>query len=215
MVGLLAQLRAPERNVAAFQQVVAGVLAILGSNLIVGNPDNYGGNVGIIDPAFLVFLVPVLVLAALHPARAHLFRRGTGMSHLLAGITLVAAIPLVIYGVEQALLQRNSWPPTADPHHVKWWMMGMLAFVIALVGLVASLRPEGWRVPGWSAGLAAVIFGVVSVLHPDHASSVGWMWGSISVLGGAAFIGAVVWEAGRVHVAPTFPQHLRNAQEEL
>ena len=91
----------------------------------------------------------------------------------------------------------------------------MPAIAIGLGGPVAFPQPQGLAGPGLSAGSAAVIFGVVSVLHPDHASSVGVMWGSISVLGGAAFIGAVVWEAGRVRVAPTFPQPLRDAQEEL
>ncbi|HZG68912.1 MAG TPA: hypothetical protein VEZ12_19400 [Herpetosiphonaceae bacterium] len=95
VVGLLAQLRAPERNVAAFQQVVADVLAILGANLIVGNPDNYGGNVGIIDPAFLVFLVPVLSLVALHPARASLFH-GSGVSPALAGIVTLTRASAVM-----------------------------------------------------------------------------------------------------------------------
>jgi len=213
VVGLLAQLRAPEHNVAAFQQVVAGILAILSANLIVGDPDNYGGNVGIIDPAILIFLVPVIVLVVLHPARARLFHRGLGMSHALVGIALVAAIPLAIYGVEQALAQRNSWPPTADPHHPKWWMMATLAFGISFVGLLASLRTAGWHIAGWSAGMAAVLFGLISMLYPEQASSVGRMWGSISVLGGAAFIGAVVWEAGRLRAVPTLPHWLRNAEE--
>ena len=215
VVGLLAQLHTPERSVAAFQQVVATVLAILIANLIVGDPDNYGGNVGIIDPVFLVFLVPVMVLAALHPARASLFHGGIGMSYVLIGVALAAAVPLAIYGVDQALLQRNSWPPTSDPHHTKWAWMASLAFTIPLVGLVSSARTAGWRVPAWSAGIAAVIFGLVSVLYPNHASSLGRMWGSISVLGGAGFIGAAVWEEGRNPGLPARLPWVRNAQDEL
>ena len=213
VVGLLAQLRVPERNVAAFHQVVAGVLAIQITNLIMGNPDNHGGNVGIMDPAFLVFLVPVVVLAALHPVRGRLFSVGASMSRALAGIALVDAVPLAMYGVDQAIVQRNSWPPLADPHHQKWFMMAFLAFAISLVGLVASLRNGGWPVPAWSAGVAAVVFGLVAVLYPGLASSVGRIWGSASILGGAAFIGAAVWEAGRDRAALAFPQPLRNAQE--
>ncbi len=213
VVGLLAQLRAPERNIASFQQAVVGVLAIQIVNLIVGDPDNYGGNVGIIDPVFLIFLVPVGILAALHPARASLFRSGLGMSRTLAGMALAAAVPLAIYGVEQALVQRNSWPPTSDPHHTKWAWMASFAFAIPLVGLVAAARTEGWRVPAYSAGIAAIVFGLVSVLYPGHASSVGRMWGSLSILGGTAFMIASVWEARWGRALPTVPQPLRNAPE--
>jgi hypothetical protein len=197
VAGLLAQLRVPERNIAAFQQVAAGALAILIVSLIVGDPDNYGGNVGIIDPLFLIFLVPVVVLGALHPARGSLFRGGVRMSWVLAGIALAAAIPLAIYGVDQALAQRNSWPPTADPHHTKWFMMAQLAFAIPLVGLVASFKAEGWRVPAWSAGGAAIVFGLASVLYPDLASSAGRLWGSLSIIGGTAFIVVSLRESRR------------------
>lgn len=197
VVGLLAQLRAPERNGAAFLQVVMGVVAIQFTNFIMGDPDNHGGNVGIMDPAFLVFLVPVVVLAALHPARGRVLHVGAGISRPLAGIALATAAPLAMYGVDQALVQRNSWPPLADPHHQKWFMMAFLSFAILLVGLVASARPAGWRVPAWSAGTTAVVLGLVSALYPDLASSLGSVWGSVSVLGGAAFIGAAEWEAAR------------------
>lgn len=212
-VGLLAQLRAPERNIAAFWQVVVAVLAIQITNFIIGDPDNYGGNAGIMDPAFLIFVVPLLILAVLHPARGRLLRAGTGMSPALTGISLVAAVPLAVYGVNQALVQRNSWPPLADPHHQKWFMMAFLAFALPLLGLVASFRLDGWRVPAWSAGITAGTFGLVSVLYPTLPSSVGQMWGSISVLGGVAVIGATMWKGGRDLVTSVVPHGRRNTQE--
>ena len=197
VAGLLAQLRAPERNIAAFQQAVMCVLAIQITNLIMGNPDNHGGNTGFLDPAFLIFLVPVVILVALHPSRSAVFRGGGGMSRTLPAITLAAAVPLAWYGIQHGLVQRHSWPPLADPHHQKWFMMAFLAFSMLLVGLVASIRAEGWWLPAWSTGIAAVALGMVSMLYPDLASSLGLIGGGVSVIGGAAFVAAAVWEVRR------------------
>jgi hypothetical protein len=61
---------------------------------------------------FLTFLIPVLVLAVLHPARRELLRVRRVPPLLL--VAVVAAVPLVVYGVDQALIQRNSWPPTSS-----------------------------------------------------------------------------------------------------
>jgi hypothetical protein len=140
--GLLPQLVAPVRNVAGFQQTLMVAVAVMAAAAIEGNPNNQGGQAGPFDVVFLTFLIPVLVLAVLHPARRELLR--VRRVHPLL-LLLVAAVPLVVYGVDQALIQRNRWPLTSDPHHNShWFLMAEAAFAIPLLGAVAGLGGRGW-----------------------------------------------------------------------
>jgi uncharacterized membrane protein YhaH (DUF805 family) len=111
---LVALVISPDSPGSAFQ-IVAAMAAMLVVLAIVGDPDNYGGQAGPFDLAYLLFIVPRLAAATV----ARRWRRGPigagGLRWL--GLAVAAAPVAAWYGVEQALLQRNSWPPTADPHH--------------------------------------------------------------------------------------------------
>jgi hypothetical protein len=114
-------------------------VAVMVAAAIEGNPNNQGGQAGPFDVVFLTFRIPVLVLAVLHPARRELLRVRR-VHPLLLLVAVVAAVPLVAYGVDQALIQRNSWPPTSDPHHNShWFLMAEAAFAIPLLAAVAGL----------------------------------------------------------------------------
>jgi uncharacterized membrane protein len=141
--GAIVILVAPARNVAGFQQTLMVAVAVMVAAAIEGNPNNQGGQAGPFDVVFLTFLIPILVLAVLHPARRELLR--VRRVHPLLLVAVVAAVPLVVYGVDQALIQRNSWPPTSDPHHDSHcFLMAKAAFAIPLVAAVAGLRGRGW-----------------------------------------------------------------------
>ncbi len=188
LVGLATQLVRPVDHIAGFWQVVAGILAVMVVAAIVGNPNNVGGQAGVFDWTYLIFFLPLFLLLALHPAGRMLFRGGSPNLLLLA-LVLVAAVPLVLYGIDQALIQRNSWPPKSDPHHnAHWFTMAELAFAIVLVGLVAALGIRGWTVAAWAAGGMAVVFGVSSAVWSDAASSAGVLSGVVAAAGGASFL---------------------------
>jgi hypothetical protein len=70
-----------------------------------------------------------------------------------------------------------------------------LAVAIALVGLLASLKTRGWRVPAWSAGMAVMAFGLGSVVYPDHPAAAGLAWGGVALAGGLLFIAVAEREA--------------------
>lgn len=198
--GLLPQLVAPARNVAAFQQACMAGLALLAAAAIFGDPDNQGGQAGFFDPVYLAFLLPLVILAVLHPARRQLLRAGD-IRPLLLLLAAVVAIPLAIYGIDQGLIQRNSWPPAADPHHNShWFMMAELAFAIPLVATVAGLGARGWRLPAWTASVALAVFGAVSALSPDAPSSVGVGWGLLAVLAAAAVAAVPLRDLRRGHL---------------
>lgn len=66
--------------------------------------------------------------------------------------------------------------------------MAAFSFMIILLGLLASLRPSGWRFAAWTAGLLAALFGIASIVLPEAESSLGLGWGFASTIWGIAFI---------------------------
>lgn len=75
--GLIAQLVHPIRFSGGILVTSGAVLAVMVSALIIGNPNNQGGQAGVFDPINLILLFPVALLMPLHPARRQLFRRKT------------------------------------------------------------------------------------------------------------------------------------------
>ncbi|MGH9051683.1 MAG: hypothetical protein ACRDWX_01495 [Acidimicrobiia bacterium] len=186
-VGLLVQVHRPEHKVAALQQAGAVAAAFLFGMLALGSFDVFG----------VIWLVAVLLLVALHPARSEVFRIGK-VSSRLVGLTVLGAIPLTVFALGQLELQRLDIPGdehAADMHYAGMFVM---ALALVLVGLVASGRAAGWRIAAWSAGLGTAVYGVASVIFTQHASSAGVGWGIAAILGGLAFIAVAESEARRV-----------------
>jgi hypothetical protein len=75
--------------------------------------------------------------------------------------------------------------------------MAAMAIASILVGLLAAFRIIRWRILAWSAGTAAVVFGVASIAFPTYWGSAGRGWGALAVGGGALFILTAGWEARR------------------
>ena len=153
---------------------------------IVGDPNNVGGQAGVIDPVPLAFVVPAVIAALL--AKPWRYRPKEWRPRFLV-LAAVGSIPAAWYGIEQALIQRNTFPPTADPHHnAHWWAMAVSAFVVVLVIAAAALPSAHWRLGPRLAGLAAVGFGIVSLVVQSSASAVwaGWavaavVWGLVAI----------------------------------
>lgn len=176
-LGLVSQLRAPAIHVAGFQQAFMAGLALIITAAIVGDPDNHGGQYGPFDPAYLIFFTPLVLMAVFHPAREHLFKSGHVHVPSLF-FAMFIAIPLFTYGVDQALMQRNSFPPSADPHHNShWFIMAELAFTIPLAAAVTGLQTRGWKLASWSVTATLAALGIVSVMFPNSPSSFGSLYG--------------------------------------
>ncbi len=185
--GLVAMLVSSRARAGALQ-AIAAALAVLVAAAIVGNPDNVGGQAGVFDWAYLIFILPALLLALWY-LRGRRAVSGASPDVVLIGIVLVAAIPLAFYGIDAALTQRNSFPPAADPHHNGHWItMAQLAFAIPLAGLVAAWRPAGWQLTVWSVTLATGGLGAASILWPTSPSSLGVGGGWLLVFGAGLFV---------------------------
>jgi hypothetical protein len=59
---------------------------------------------------------------------------------------------------------------------------------IIFLGLFASLKWPGWRVPAWGAAFSLFMLGLTSLLMPNQASSVGELWGTLAILTSFAFV---------------------------
>lgn len=177
-MGLLTQLHAPERRIAGLQQAALVIPALLIGSAIASDSQN-------VVPA-LILIPAVGILLALHPARKELLRRGAGFSRKLLAISILGAIPLIAYALEMGAQAQDLVGP---PHHVqRLSTMAATAIAIVLVGLLAAFRTRGWRIPAWSAGTAATVFGLASTAFPDDPGAVGRGWGGLAIAGGVLFI---------------------------
>jgi hypothetical protein len=187
-VGYLSQLRAPERRIAGFQQTA---LALVGQAIA----STLSG-----DGSFLLFLlgfaVLTVVLGWLHPARERVTERGRPSVPLLV-LAIAAAIPLTMYALDMTELQRTGLSSDTHVAERHWSTMAAMALSIWLVAAQAGLRTPGWRIPAWSAGLAAAVFGVASMVFPAYPGSVGTTWGLIALIGAVVFVAVAEWEARR------------------
>ena len=142
--------------------------------------------------AALIMLPAIGILLALHPAQGEFFRRGAALSRTLLAITVSDAVPLVAYALDMAAQARDLEGP---PHHVqRLSTMAAMALAIVLTGLLAALQTRGWRIPAWSAGTAAILFGLASVVFPDQPGTVGRGTGGVAIAGGVLFIAVAEWE---------------------
>jgi hypothetical protein len=186
-VGVGSQLRAPESKIAGVQQAALVVPALLIGSALAADSQN-------VEAAAIV-CIGVGILLILHPARAQIVRRTAPVSRPLLAIAVIGAGPSIAYAVAMGAQAQDLVGP---PHHVqRLSTMAAMSIGIVLVELLASFKTRGWRIPAWSAGIAAIIFGLASVVYPDHPGAAGLGWGAVTLAGGALFIAVAEWEARR------------------
>jgi hypothetical protein len=186
-IGLLLQLHTPEGRIAGVQQAVLVIPALLIGSALASDSQNA-------IPA-LILVAALGILLALHPARREFLRRGAGLSRKLLAIAVLGAIPLSAYALDMGAEARDLAGP---PHHIqRLSTMAALAVAIVLAGLLAALRTQGWRIPAWSAGTAAIVFGLASSVFPDQRGAAGRGWGAVAIAGGVLFIAVAELESRR------------------
>lgn len=170
IAGLLAQFRSAGRQVGAMQQLLLVLLAMLGL-MALTRPAT------LLSPMLLFFGL-VFVGAALHPARAELAQVRLRADWYVAVLALLAAGPLLVYAVGQLRLDSSALTPATHGGH--WTTMATVTVSIVVLALLVATRPRGWRVPLWSVGVAALLFGIASAAHPHVPSSIGPAWGAVT-----------------------------------
>jgi hypothetical protein len=184
VVAVLVQLRKPQKRVAAMLLAVAVVLA----GTVV-----YGLSGSLADWLLeeITLLVPVLLMASLHPRAGDLVRRPR-LDRNMAGLVAVAAVPWSVFAFAQAQLQwRNvAGDPHAEMEH--WATSALMAIVIVLAGLIGSTNHTGWRLPAWVAALASIDYGLHSLVFPEAASAASTMWAVAAIVWGCTYAVTIV-----------------------
>lgn len=183
VLSMLVQLRKPERRVAPMLLLAA---TALGSTFVYG----LSGTLSqwLIEEIAVV-VVPVSLVVLLHPSRDCLFTR-PGFDRPLVGLALMAAVPWLVYIIDNARIQFTN--AAGDPHaEMEHWATAALMGIVIVVA--AFLGSSDHRGSGLTAGIAAggsVIFGVHSLVFPGLASALPTIWAVLAILWGIGF-GAV------------------------
>jgi hypothetical protein len=197
--GLVHLIARPDSTAAA-SHVFGAMIAILVMLPIVGDPNNVGGQAGPVDPLFVILVVPSLVAALIASPWSRWRDAGSTRIPLLV-LVAVAAVPAAWYAVDQALIQRTTYPPTADPHHnAHWFVMAAAASMVVLVTAAGALRDRGPLGARLSA-LTAVAFGGASLFDQAAASAVATYWAAAAIVWGVATAWLTLRRADRA-VAP-------------
>jgi hypothetical protein len=98
----------------------------------------------------------------------------------------IAAVPLLALASTNIRLQGSVTSYHAFLGHYAF--LAAFGFTVIGVGVLASLRSDGWRLTAWVAGLLPALVGVWSVLFPDADSSFGLGWALAAIAWGAVFV---------------------------
>jgi hypothetical protein len=151
-----------------------------------------------LDPFTLPFIVlgGVLWVSWLRRPERDPFPRERPSAMLLV-LVLAAAVPLTMWALDNAELQRiDDVSQHAELFH--WVETSFYAVAVLLLGLLAAMRPTAFRTSAWSAGVGLAIVGGASLALQDYPSALGSPWAAIALAGGVAFVVAAEWEGGRM-----------------
>jgi hypothetical protein len=182
VVGILAQLRRPSKNVAGMLMALipwVGLLlaAVLSTDRTV-----------ILSSERLLVILGTVVAALLHPAERDFFRSFNiaRINWLMLALVGIAAVPLIAFAATNIGLQRTVSDSHAGMGH--YGFMAAFSFTVIGVGVLASLRADGWRLTAWVAGLLPALVGAIWAMNPDASSSLAPIWALAAFLWGIAFI---------------------------
>jgi hypothetical protein len=153
-----------------------------------------GGMLGQIvwPPAVIYPIVGIVVVAVVYlthrdrlPWKLPADKRPTPSMAIIAA-TAIIAVPLIVWGLNEAALQRGPEQVHGDLGH--WAGSTAFAVKVILMGLFASLKWSGWRLLLWSTGFSVFMLGFASMMMPNQASSIGEVWGVLAMLGSIGFV---------------------------
>ena len=187
VAGILVQFRRPSKNIAG--QLMAlipsvGLLLTLFLSSVLAN------NTSVLQPPWVTVMAAAFFTTILHPAGREFFRSfGVArVNPVMLILVAVAAVPLVLFASTNIGIQGAVTDGHAAAGH--YGFMAAFGFTVIGVSLLATLRPDGWRLTAWIAGLLPALLGLASLLYPEATSSLGLGWALAAIAWGALFVAA-------------------------
>jgi hypothetical protein len=184
IVGILAQLRRPSKNIAGMVMALIpwsgfALAAVLsGEEFVIRSTER-------ITVAYVAIIVVLL-----HPAGRNFFRSFSvsRINWVMLALVGLAGVPLLSFASTKIRLQETVLDAHAGLGH--YGFMAAFSFTVIGVGLLASLRPDGWRLTAWVAGLLPVLLGLTSLVYREESSSLDVGWALAAIAWGAVFVAA-------------------------
>jgi hypothetical protein len=183
VIGMLAQLRQPSKNVAGMLMALIPWIGLLVAAVL-------STDAGVMLSAErLLVAVGTVIAAVLHPARHDFFSsfKLTRVNWVMLALVVIAAVPLLAFASTNIGLQGTTDEHAGMGHY---GFIAAFSFTVIGVGLVASLRPDGWRLTALVASLLPVFLGLISLMYTDVSSSLEPVWAFAVIGWGAMFVAA-------------------------
>lgn len=187
VLGTLVQLWRPAKNVAGQFMAMIPWLALL---LTLALTSFLTDNPRLLQPPWVNVAAVGVIAALLHPTGRAFFRsfRVSRLNLVMLALVAALAAPLLVFASTNIRLQGTVLDEHAFLGH--YGFMAALGFTVIGVGLLASLRPDGWRLTAWVTGLLSALLGLVSVMYPSSSSSLGLVWALAAIAWGVVFVAA-------------------------
>jgi hypothetical protein len=195
VVGMLAQLRRPSKNVAGQLMALIPWVGLVLASVLSNTPPRFA-------PAPILGAL-MLIATILHPTGRDLFRSFSvsRVNRVMLALVIIAAVPLLAFASSNIALQRTITNDHAALGHYAF--MAAFSFTVIGVSFLASLRPDGWWLPAWVAGLLSALLGLASVVFPDVEPGLGLVWTLAAIAWGVVFVAAA--QLTQTHMADQPP----------
>ncbi len=210
LAGLVMLLRRPDRKLAQMYQVAITLWLLAAAYVVVDRAFDPIVLIFIVLPALLIWLHPGRPFL-IHPPVD--LKRGLAALAIVGAIPfLVFAVREFSTGFEASRVAPEALESVPDDasqeefdqalreatasreefevarHYGHWSAMGGFALAIASLAGIAAFGISGWRLCAWSSGLAAIVYGIVSLVFPEDASAAVPVWALLSIAWGVVFI---------------------------
>jgi hypothetical protein len=182
VVGILAQIRRPSKNVAGMLMALIPWVALLLSAVLSTDPGV------ILSTERLLVAVGSVIAVLLHPAERNFFRsfNVSRVNWVMLALVVIAAVPLLAFASSNIGLQATVPDEHARMGH--YGFMAAFSYTVIGVGALASFRPDGWRLTAWVAGLLPIFLALISLILPDVSSSLESVWAFAAISWSIVFI---------------------------
>lgn len=184
LLGVAVQLRRPARREAPMLHALA---VVVGAAVVFALHGTFGEWL----TQELTLLVPLVLLALLHPRARQLVRRPT-WNRAMTALAAVAAVPWLFFAVTQAQLQWRNVAGDAHADMEHWAAVALLALLVVACGFIGATNHTGWRLTAWIAAIASLNYGLHSLIYPEPASAASTLWAVAATAWGIAYAATII-----------------------